>query len=235
MHHFTAHEELQLLILLAALAAMLVVSAVWRLPTSLLFVGGGLVLGFVPGLPHFQLPPDVVLVAILPPLLYSTAFFTGLRDLRANLRPISFLAVGLVAATVCSVAVVAHAAVSGLSWAAAFTLGAIVSPTDALAATDVIRRVGAPRRVVAIIEGESLVNDGLALVLYKTAVTAAVAGTFSLWDASWRTIVNIIGGIAVGLGVGYVVRQVRRRVDDAPTEDVGCVARRRGLDRSRLR
>ena len=113
---------------------------------------------------------------------------------------------------------IAHAAVSGLSWAAAFTLGAIVSPTDALAATDVIRRVGAPRRVVAIIEGESLVNDGLALVLYKTAVTAAVAGTFSLWDASWRTIVNIIGGIAVGLGVGYVVRQVRRRVDDAPTE-----------------
>ena len=218
MHHFTAHEELQLLILLAALAAMLVVSAVWRLPTSLLFVGGGLVLGFVPGLPHFQLPPDVVLVAILPPLLYSTAFFTGLRDLRANLRPISFLAIGLVAATVCSVAVIAHAAVSGLSWAAAFTLGAIVSPTDALAATDVIRRVGAPRRVVAIIEGESLVNDGLALVLYKTAVTAAVAGTFSLWDASWRTIVNIIGGIAVGLGVGYVVRQVRRRVDDAPTE-----------------
>jgi Na+/H+ antiporter len=218
VHHFTAHEELQLLILLAALAAMLVVSAVWRLPTSLLFVGGGLVLGFVPGLPHFELPPDVVLVAILPPLLYSTAFFTGLRDLRANLRPISFLAIGLVAATVCSVAVIAHAAVSGLSWAAAFTLGAIVSPTDALAATDVIRRVGAPRRVVAIIEGESLVNDGLALVLYKTAVTAAVAGTFSLWDASWRTIVNIIGGIAVGLGVGYVVRQVRRRVDDAPTE-----------------
>jgi CPA1 family monovalent cation:H+ antiporter len=218
VHHFTAHEELQLLILLAALAAMLVVSAVWRLPTSLLFVGGGLVLGFVPGLPHFQLPPDVVLVAILPPLLYSAAFFTGLRDLRANLRPISFLAIGLVAATVCSVAVIAHAAVSGLSWAAAFTLGAIVSPTDALAATDVIRRVGAPRRVVAIIEGESLVNDGLALVLYKTAVTAAVAGTFSLWDASWHTIVNIIGGIAVGLGVGYVVRQVRRRVDDAPTE-----------------
>ena len=218
MQHFTAHEEIQLLILLTALAAMLVAAAVWRLPASLLFVGGGLVLGFIPGLPHFQLPPDVVLVAILPPLLYSSAFFTGLRDLRANLRPISFLAVGLVAATMCSVALIAHAAVSGLSWAAAFTLGAIVSPTDALAATDVIRRVGAPRRVVAIIEGESLVNDGLALVLYKTAVTAAVAGTFSLWGASWRTIVNIIGGIAVGLAVGYVVRQVRRRVDDAPTE-----------------
>ena len=101
---------------------------------------------------------------------------------------------------------------------AAFTLGAIVSPTDALAATEVARRVGAPRRVVSIIEGESLVNDGIALVLYKTAVTAAVAGTFSLWDASWHLVVNVIGGIAVGLAVGWVVRQVRRRVDDTPTE-----------------
>ncbi|NUR76488.1 MAG: Na+/H+ antiporter [Thermoleophilia bacterium] len=216
--HFTAHDELQLLALIAALAAMLVVAAVGRLPAPLLFVAGGLVLGFVPGLPHFQLAPDLVLVAILPPLLYSSAFFTGLRDLRANLRPISLLAIGLVATTTCTVAVVAHAAVSGLSWGAAFTLGAIVSPTDALAATEVIRRVVVPRRIVAIIEGESLVNDGFALVLYKTAVAAAVAGTFSLWSASWHLVVNVIGGIAVGLGVGYVVRQVRRRIDDAPTE-----------------
>jgi Na+/H+ antiporter len=216
--HFTAHDELQLLALLAALAAMLVVAAVGRLPAPLLFVAGGLVLGFVPGLPHFQLAPDLVLVAILPPLLYSAAFFTGLRDLRANLRPITLLAVGLVAATTCTVAVVAHAVVSGFSWGAAFTLGAIVSPTDALAATEVIRRVSVPRRIVSIIEGESLVNDGFALVLYKTAVGAAVAGTFSLWNASWHLIVNVIGGIAVGLAVGYVVRQVRRRIDDAPTE-----------------
>jgi monovalent cation/hydrogen antiporter len=218
VQHFTAHEELQLLIMLAALAAMLVVAAVWRLPASLLFVTGGLVLGFVPGLPHFQLPPDLVLIAILPPLLYSSAFFTGLRDLRANLRPITLLSVGLVAATTCAVALIAHEAVSGLSWATAFTLGAIVSPTDALAATEIIRRVGAPRRIVAIIEGESLVNDGLALVIYKTAVAAAVAGTFSLWNASWHLLVNVVGGIAIGLAVGYVVRQVRRRVDDAPTE-----------------
>ena len=179
---------------------------------------GGLALGFVPGLPHLALPPDLVLVAILPPLLYSSAFFTGLRDLRANLRPISLLAVGLVAVTTIGVAMVAHSAIGGLSWAGAFTLGAIVSPTDALAATEVARRVGAPRRVVSVIEGESLVNDGIALVLYKTAVAAAVAGTFSLWDASWHLVVNVIGGIAVGLAVGWVVRQVRRRVDDTPTE-----------------
>ncbi len=218
MHHFTAHEELQLLIMLAALAAMLVVAAVWDLPPALLFVTGGLVLGFIPGLPHFQLPPDLVLVAILPPLLYSAAFFTGLRDLKVNLRPIGLLSIGLVGATMGSVAVVGHEAVSGLSWAGAFTLGAIVSPTDALAATQIVRRVGVPRRIVAIIEGESLVNDGFALVLYKAAVTAAVAGTFSLWNASWHLVLNIVGGIAVGLAVAYVVRQVRRRIDDAPTE-----------------
>jgi Na+/H+ antiporter len=216
--HFTAHAELQLVALLAALGVLLVAAAVLRLPVAILLVVGGLLLGFAPGLPQVQLPPDLVLVAILPPLLYSSAFFTGLRDLRANLRPISLLSIGLVAATTCGVAWVAHSVVSELSWAAAFTLGAIVSPTDALAASEVARRVGAPRRIVSIIEGESLVNDGVALVLYKSAVAAAVAGTFSLWSASWHLVLNVIGGIAIGLGVGWVVRQVRRRLDDTPTE-----------------
>ena len=105
----------------------------------------------MPGLPHVQLAPDLVLVAILPPLLYSSAFFTGLRDLRANLRPISLLAFGLVAATTCGVAVVAHLAIPQLSWAGAFTLGAILSPTDALAATEVLSRLSLPRRIVSIL------------------------------------------------------------------------------------
>jgi monovalent cation/hydrogen antiporter len=213
----TPHAELQLLALLAAVGVVLVLAARTRLPAAIPLVLGGLLLGFVPGLPQIVLPPDLVLVAILPPLLYSSAFFTGLRDLRANLRPISQLAVGLTAATTLGVAWVAHT-YTELGWAAAFTLGAIVSPTDALAATEVVRRVGAPRRVASIIEGESLVNDGIALVLYKAAVTAAVAGTFSFWNASGRLVVNVVGGIAVGLAVGYVVRQVRRRVDDTPTE-----------------
>lgn len=216
--HFTAHADVQLLALLAALGVLLVAAAILRLPLAILLVVGGLLLGFVPGLPHVQLPPDLVLVAILPPLLYSAAFFTGLRDLRHNLRPISLLSIGLVAATTCGVALVAHAVVSDLSWAGAFTLGAIVSPTDALAATEVARRVHAPRRIVSIIEGESLVNDGVALVLYKTAVAAAVAGAFSFWSASLHLVLNVVGGIAVGLAVGWVVRQVRRRVDDTPTE-----------------
>ena len=139
------HAELQLFALLLALAVMLVVAARGRMPVAVFLVVGGLLLGFVPGLPQVQLPPDLVLVAILPPLLYSAAFFTGLRDLRANLRPISLLAVVLVATTTCVVAVVAHATFNGMSWAAAFTLGAIVSPTDALAAADVVRRVRVPR------------------------------------------------------------------------------------------
>lgn len=213
----TPHAQLQLFGLLAAVGGILVLAARTRLPAAIPLVCGGLLLGFVPGLPQLELPPDLVLVAILPPLLYSAAFFTGLRDLRANLRPISQLALGLTAATTLGVAWVAHTYV-GLGWAGAFTLGAIVSPTDALAATEVARRVGAPRRVVSIIEGESLINDGIALVLYKAGVAAALAGTFSLWEASWRLVVNVAGGIAVGLAVAFVVRQVRRRIDDTPTE-----------------
>jgi monovalent cation/hydrogen antiporter len=215
---FTAHDELALLALLLALGALLVLAAVRGLPVALPLVVGGLVLGFVPGLPRLQLAPDLVLVGVLPPLLYSSAFFTGLRDLRANLRPVSLLAFGLVAATTVGVAVVAHAWVDHLTWAGAFTLGAIVSPTDALAASEVARRLNLPRRVIAIIEGESLVNDGMALVLYKFAVAAAVSGAFSIGEFAWRLPVNVIGGIAVGLAVAYLVRQVRKRVDDTPTE-----------------
>src|SRR3954465_1060489 len=215
---FTPHAEVQLLALLVAVGFVLVFAAWTRLPAAIPLVLGGLLLGFVPGLPHVELPPDLVLIAILPPLLYSSAFFTGLRDLRANLRPISLLAVGLTIATTLGIAWVAHEHV-GLGWASAFTLGAIVSPTDALAATEIARRVGAPRRGGSVIGGGSPVKQRTALVIYKTAVTAAVAGTFSLWGASWRLVVNVIGGIAIGLAVGYVVRQVGRRVAHTPPAD----------------
>jgi Na+/H+ antiporter len=214
---FGAQEDLELLALLVAIGALLALAPTLRLPLPILLVVGGVLLGFTPGLPHLTLPPDVVLVAVLPPLLYSGAFFTSLRDLRINKRPISLLAFGLVAMTMAAVAVVAHEWI-GLPWAVAFTLGAIVSPTDALAATEIASRLGVPRRVVSLIEGESLVNDGTALVLYKAAVGAAVGGTFSLLDTSGRIVLNVIGGIAIGLAVGWIVRQVRKRVDDPPTE-----------------
>src|SRR5262245_14907354 len=131
---FGTHDELQLFALLVAFGALLALSTVTSVPIPILLVVGGLLLGFAPGLPHIVLPPDIVLVAILPPLLYWTAFATSLRDLRRNIRPISLLAVGLVIATTCSVALVAHRFLD-LSWAQAFTLGAVVSPTDPLAAT----------------------------------------------------------------------------------------------------
>ncbi|MGH3075439.1 MAG: cation:proton antiporter, partial [Gaiellales bacterium] len=140
---FETQQYLQLFAVLVALGGLLALAPTLRLPVPILLVFGGVALGFVPGLPHVVLAPDVVLVAVLPPLLYSGAFFTSLRDLRTNRRPIAFLAFGLVVATMAIVAVVAHEWI-GLSWAVAFTLGAIVSPTDALAATEITSRLGAP-------------------------------------------------------------------------------------------
>src|SRR5207248_11230323 len=173
-----------------------------RIPYPILLVAGGLALGFIPGVPKLVLPPVVVLVGVLPPLLYAASFFTSLRDFRANAKSISVLALGLVATTMAVVAVVAHEAV-GLAWAPAFVLGAVVAPTDAIAATAIARRLGVPRRVVTTVEGESLVNDATALVLYRAAVVAAVAGTFSLGDATLRFVGGVAGGIAVGLAVAW--------------------------------
>ncbi|HEY8777287.1 MAG TPA: Na+/H+ antiporter [Gaiellaceae bacterium] len=216
--HFGVHEQLILLALLLAVAALLALAPALRIPYPILLVLGGLALGFVPGIPTVQLPPDLVLIAILPPLLYSAAFFTSLRELRANVRPIGLLAIGLVLTTMVAVAAVAHTLVDDMSWTAAFVLGAVVSPTDPIAASAVMRRLGVPRRTVSIVEGESLVNDGTALVLYRVAITAAVAGTFSIWDASWRLLWSIGGGVAIGLVVGFVVAAVRRRLDNPPVE-----------------
>ena len=216
MGDFGAHEELQLLALLLAAAALLLLADPLRIPYPILLVLGGLMLGFAPGVPRADLPPDVVLIGILPPLLYSSAFNTGLRELRRNLRPISLLAIGLVALTMVAVAAVAHYVID-LSWPAAFVLGAVVSPTDPLAATAVARRFGVPRRAVDI-EGESLVNDGTALVLFRFAVAAVVTGSFSLFDASASFVWSVLGGIAVGLVVGNVIRFVRRRLFNPPLE-----------------
>ena len=214
---FGARQELQLLALMASAAALLILAGPLRIPYPILLVLGGLLLGFGPGVPTVTMPPEVVLIGILPPLLYVSAYFTGLRELRQNLRPISLLAVGLVAVTTVGVAVVAHS-VADLPWAEAFVLGAVVSPTDPIAATAIGKRLGVPRRLVDIVEGESLVNDGTALVLLRTAIVASVTGVFSPWEAAGRLVVSIVGGIAVGLVVGYLIRRVRRALDNPPLE-----------------
>jgi Na+/H+ antiporter len=204
--------------LLAAVAAMLAIAPTLRIPYPILLVLGGLGIGLIPGLPTFELHPALIFFGVLPPLLYSAAFFTSLRDLRSNVRPIGLLAIGLVVMTTVGVAVVAHAFVDGLTWPSAFVLGAIVSPTDPIAATAIARRLGVPRRLVAIVEGESLVNDGTGLVLYRVAVAAVVTGSFSAFYTGGVFVVSAGGGVAVGLAVGWIVRQIRRRLDNPPAE-----------------
>ncbi len=170
------HDTLVLLGLLVGIGGLVALSPLTRIPYPIFLVLGGLALGFVPGLPQVTLRPEWVLVGILPALLYASAFFTSLRDLRRNMRSIGLLAIGLVAVTVVTVALVAHAWI-GLPWAAAFVLGAVVAPTDPLAASAIFERLGIPRRLVTLIEGESLVNDATALVAYRVAIGAVVTGT----------------------------------------------------------
>jgi monovalent cation/hydrogen antiporter len=215
------HEiESLLLALMVAVAGLSILARLVRVPYPILLVLGGLVIGFVPGMPAVELPPELVLVAFLPPLLYWSGFFSSPRDLRADARAITLAAVGLVLATTGAVAVVAHAAVDGLSWPAAFALGAIVSPTDPLAATAIARRLGVPRRMITMLEGESLVNDATALVAYRVAVAAAVSGSFVAWQAGLRFLVGATGGVLVGLVVGWLIAEVRRRLDDPVVEIV---------------
>ena len=209
--------EIVLAALFVAVAGLNSVARWLSVPYPIPLVLGGLVLGLMPGMPEIELDPDLVLVVFLPPLLYSAAFFSDLHALRGNIRPLSLAAIGLVLATIGVVAVLGHEVI-GLSWPLAFALGAIVSPTDPVAATAIMRRLGAPRRVVNFVEGESLVNDATALVAYRIAVGAAVGGSFSALDAGLEFLGAAAGGIAIGLVIGVVVGEIRRRLDDTPTE-----------------
>ena len=218
------HEvEPLLLALMVTVAGLSVLARVVRVPYPILLVLGGLVLGFVPGMPSVELPPELVLVAFLPPLLYWSGFFSSPRDLRRDARTISLLAVGLVLATAAAVAVAAMAMFDEMTWPVAFALGAIVSPTDPLAASAIGRRLGVPRRLLTVLEGESLVNDATALVTYRVAVAAAVTGSFVAWQAGLRFVVGAAGGVAVGLAVGWLVAELRRRLDEPVVEIVVSV------------
>jgi len=213
----TEHVELLVFGLLIAVAALAVVAKLVRIPYPILLTIGGLAIGFIPGIPEIELDPDIVLLVFLPPLLYAAAFFSNLRELRDHWRPISLLAIGLVVVTTAAVAAVAHWVV-GLDWPVAFVLGAIVSPTDAVAPATILRRLGVPRRVVTIVEGENLTNDWTALVTYKFAVAAVVTGSFSLWSAGPEFVLTGVGGVAIGVVAGKLIAAVRRRIDDPPTE-----------------
>jgi len=199
-------------------AALLNAAANWlRIPYPILLVIGGLLLGLVPGIPEIEFDPDLVLLVFLPPLLYTTAFLVDLSALRRDLRVISLLAIGLVLATTFAVALVAHA-VFDLPLAMAFVLGAIVAPTDPVAAAATLRRLGVPRRIVNVLEGESLINDATALTVYKVALAVAVGGSFSEAGAGGEFLAAVVGGIAIGLLVGYVIAEIRARLEDPVTE-----------------
>ena len=212
--------ELVILVLTLAVAALSIAARVIGIPYPIMLVLGGLVMGFIPGLPDIELAPDLVLVLFLPPLLYFAAFFASPRELRADMRAISLLAIGLVLATMSAVAALAHALVDEMTWAAAFALGAIVSPTDPLAATAIARRLGVSRRLVTLLEGEALVNDATALVAYRIAVGVVAGGSFVAWEAALQFVTNAAGGIAIGLAVGWLIAEVRRRLEDPTIEIV---------------
>ncbi len=202
--------------LLACVAALVPLANRLAVPYPVLLVLGGLVLGFIPNsvLPDIVLQPDLVFVLFLPPLLYWAALTTPWREFRAHLHPILLLAVGLVAATMLGVAAVAHAVVPALTWPLAFVLGAIVSPPDAVSATAIADRLGLPRRVTAILEGESLVNDATALVAYATAVAAITEGTLSPLHIGLEFVWEAVGGIAIGVLAGWIIARLRRHMDD---------------------
>lgn len=215
----SVHTVITLILsLLVVMVALAVVAPYLKIPYPILLVLGGLLLGFVPGLPQVTLNPDLIFLLFLPPLLYASAWTTSWRDFHANLRPISLLAIGLVLFTTILIAIVAHMIVPGLPWAAAFVLGAIISPTDAVAATSIAQRLGIPRRIVTIIEGESLVNDASGLVVYQFAIATVVTGTFSLANAGLQFVVNSVGGILIGLAIGLMLTQVHRFLNNPPLE-----------------
>lgn len=211
-------------VLTGVLAILVVVAILFEIarrigvPYPMLLVLGGLGLALLPGLPHIALEPDLVLLLFLPPLLFRAAVQTPLRELRANIAPIARLAIGLVIFTTVIVAVAIHAAIPDLGWATAFALGTIVAPTDALAATTVFRRLGVPRQISTLIEGEALFNDGTALIAYRVAVVAAISGLFVVQDALAGLVVAAAGGLLIGAVVGRLVTEILDRLDDPPVE-----------------
>lgn len=198
---------------LLVVAGLTALARLISVPYPIVLVIGGAIAGFIPGLAEVRLGPDLVLLIFLPPLLYKTAVFSNFDHFRANVRSLTLTTVGLVLATMAGVAWVAHS-LADLPWPVAFALGAIVSPTDPVAATSVMRRLDVPRRLLNSVEGEGLFNDATALVSYRVAVAAVVAGSFSLAHAGIDFIVSSLGGVAVGLVVAFVIGHARRRVED---------------------
>ena len=211
-------ETIQLsVLLLVVLAAVAVAARRLRVPEAILLVIVGVVLALIPGLPRVELVPELILLLVLPPLIYSAGVAMSWREFRFNLRPIGLLAVGCVVFTTVAVAAVAHALL-GLAWPVAFVLGAIVSPPDVVAPLAIARRLGLPRRLLVILEGEGLANDATALILYRFAVAAASTGVFSFGAALGAFTAIFVGEIIYGVAIGWLSLRVRRAAGDPRVE-----------------
>lgn len=215
---------MEIALLLVALAVtVLAVTAfaerVMKIPAPLVLIAVGIAASYLPGVPELHLEPEVVLLGLLPPLLYSAALQTSLVDFNANRRAIFLLSVGLVAFTTVGVGFLTHALLPGVGWPGAFAIGAVVAPPDAVAATAIGRRIGLPRRVVTILEGESLLNDATALVALRTSIAATGVG-ISAGDMTLDFVIAAGGGLLIGLGAFALVGYLRRHVTD-PVFDVG--------------
>lgn len=197
-------ESLQLIIVLTAICLCALLAHRLKFAPAIAFLLGGVILALLPGFGTINIDPEYMLVLFLPPILMEAAFYTSFRDFKINLRPILLLAIALVILTAFAVAAVVHYVVPGASWALGFVLGAIVSPPDAAAATSALRSVRIPRRIMVILEGESLLNDATALVLYKFAVAAVITASFSFTDASMEFVWKAVGGTLIGVAVGFV-------------------------------
>jgi CPA1 family monovalent cation:H+ antiporter len=201
-------------LLLVVSTVLAVIARRLAVPYPVALVIGGLALSFVPGLPVIELEPDLVFLLFLPPILFAAGYFTSIRDLRRKAQPIALLAVGLVLFTTAVVALVAYALVPSMGVAGAFALGAIVAPPDAVAATAIFQRLGVPRRIVVVLEGESLLNDATALVAYRLALLAVATGAFSIVDAGSTFVIASTGGVVIGVLVGVAVSWLVARTDD---------------------
>jgi Na+/H+ antiporter len=206
-----------LLLLLAVLAAVAVIAPRINIAPSILLVIAGVLMGLIPGLPPVVLAPELVLLVILPPVIYGAGVAMSWREFKFNLRPITLLAFGAVVFTTCAVAIAAYYLL-GLPWAVGFLLGAIVAPPDVVAPLAIARRLGLPRRLLVVLEGEGLVNDATALVLYRFAVAAIVTGAFSFWQAAATFGVVVVGELAYGIGIGWLSLRLRRWARDPRVE-----------------
>ncbi len=205
-------EALVLVTFLAAIVVLAVLAKRLRIPYPIAFVIGGILLAFARHLPRPHIDPDLIMLLVIPPLLYGAAWSTDWLEFRRAAQPITLHAVGLVIVTMAVVATVVHYTVGAFTWPLAFTLGAIVSPPDAVAAEAIFERIAIPRRVAAIVSGECLVNDATALVLYRFALAAAVTGAFSLARASVAFVIVAIGGTLVGIATALVLEAILRYI-----------------------